>query len=248
MQAIVLAGGKGERLWPLTTSTPKVMTLLCGKPLIRYHLEWLKKEGITDAVIACGYLAGVIKDYLENNPVDDLSIKFSCEGTLLGRGGASRKAAKYLPYQDRPCVLSQGDIISDMPLAEAYRKHLESVSALNIILTALLIPYRSRYGVIELGSDGLIQRFREKPRLPYWANTGIFIASPEFFNFLPDQGDEDRTIEYLSSKELVGSFCTHFYSRTVDTLKDVHEAEIDLSLPMLPHEEPFYSPTALLPT
>lgn len=248
MQAIILAGGKGDRLRPLTASTPKVMTLICGRPIIRYHLEWLKEEGVTDAVIACGYLAGVIEDYLKDNPIDDLSIKFSREKIPLGRGGASRKAAKYLPYQNQPCILSQGDIISDMPLAEAYRKHLESVSALNILLTALLIPYRSRYGVVELGLDGLVQRFREKPRLPYWANTGIFVASPEFFSFLPHQGDEDETIEYLSSKELVGSFCTYFYSRTVDTLKDVHEAEIDLSLPVLPHEEPFHLLTALLPT
>lgn len=239
MQAIVLAGGKGERLWPLTASVPKVMTLICGKPILRYHLDWLKDEGVTDVVVACGYLAEFIESYLNENPIKGLSIRFSCESTPLGRGGAAKRAAKYLPHQKSSCILSQGDIISDMPLAEAYRKHLHAVQRLNILLTALLVPYRSRYGVIELEPGGLIARFREKPRLPYWANTGIFIAEPKFFDFLPEQGDEDAAIENLALKRLVGSFCTQFYSRTIDTIKDVHDAVVDLSLPKLPHEDPF---------
>ncbi len=166
MQAIVLAGGKGQRLWPLTKSIPKVMTIIAGKPVLRHHLEWLRNEGVTDVVVACGYLGEFIIKYLLSYPVLDLRVKFSSEEYPLGRGGAAKKATRNLPRPFQPCIISQGDIISDIPLAEAYRAHLQASSVCNTILTLLLVPYRSRYGVVEIRQDGTIARFREKPRLP----------------------------------------------------------------------------------
>lgn len=239
MQAVVLAGGKGQRLLPLTSSIPKAMAIVGAKPILQYHLEWLRREGVQDIVMACGYLGEVIRQYLVTHPIKDLRITFSFEERPLGRGGAARKAFEYLPFRDQSCIISQGDIISDVPLAEAYRAHLRASDAHNIVLTLVLVPYRSRYGVVEVEQSGFVTRFREKPRLPYWANTGTFIASPDFFNFLPEHGDEDATIEYLVAKKKVGSFCSNFYSRTIDTPKDIHELESDLVLPSLPHEETF---------
>lgn len=239
MRAIVVAGGKGQRLWPLTESTPKAMVQVAKKPIIQYHLEWLKREGVTDVTIACGHLGEVIREHLISYPLQGLRIAFSFEEQPLGRGGAAKKAFRSLAFSDQACVISQGDIISDVPLREAYRVHEHAAAMHGIVLTLILTPYRSRYGVVEVEQSGLVARFREKPRLPYWANTGTFIASPEFFNFLPDRGDEDATIEYLVAEKMVGSFCTNFYSRTVDTPKDIQEAEADLALPSLPHEEVF---------
>ena len=239
MRAIVVAGGKGQRLWPLTRSTPKALVKVGEKPILHYHLEWLKREGVTDITIACGHFGELIKDYVIAHALQDLPIRFSFEENPLGRGGAARKAFKSLPPLDEPYVLSQGDIISDVPLKEAYRAHVYAVAMHGIVLTLVLAPYRSRYGVVEIEQCGLVTRFREKPRLPYWANTGTFIASPAFFDFLPECGDEDATIEYLVSEKKVGSFCTNFYSRTIDTPKDIQEAQADLTLPSLPHEEVF---------
>lgn len=239
MRAIVVAGGKGRRLWPLTQSTPKAMVEVAKKPILQYHLDWLKREGVTDVTIACGHLGEVIREYLTAHPVQDLRVTFSFEANPLGRGGAARKAFESLPFSDQPYVLSQGDIISDVSLRDVYRAHEYAVAEYGIVLTLVLTPYRSRYGVVEIEQSGLVTRFREKPRLPYWQNTGTFVASPEFFHLLPEYGDEDATIEYLVAEKKVGSFCTNFYSRTVDTPKDIQEAEADLALPSLPHEEVF---------
>jgi len=85
----------------------------------------------------------------------------------------------------------------------------------------------------------LVQAFREKPRLPYWANTGIFIASPEFYEYLPEKGDEDEVLSRLASRGQIHGFCTEYYWRSVDMIKDITEAEKDLSLASLPHEEIF---------
>lgn len=239
MQAIVLAGGKGQRLWPFTQSTPKAMVRVAKKPILQYHLEWLRREGVTDITMACGHLGEVIREYLTAHPMQDLHVTFSFEEHALGRGGAAKKAFRTLPFSDQPYVISQGDIISDVPLGEVYHAHEYAVATHSIVLTLVLAPYRSRYGVVEIEQSGLVTRFREKPRLPYWANTGTFIASSAFFNFLPECGDEDATIEYLVAQKKVGSFCTNFYSRTIDTPKDIQEAEADLALPSLPHEEVF---------
>jgi len=239
MRAIVVAGGKGQRLWPLTESTPKAMVHVAAKPILQYHLEWLKREGVLHAIIACGHLGGVTREYLTSYPIQGLPIVFSFEEHPLGRGGAAKKAFGALSPSDQPCIISQGDIISDVPLREVYRAHEYSVATHGIVLTLVLAPYRSRYGVVEIEQSGLVARFREKPRLPYWANTGTFIASPKFFDFLPECGDEDSTIEYLVAAKKVGSFCTNFYSRTIDTPKDIQEAETDLALASLPHEEVF---------
>ncbi|MBI4094890.1 MAG: nucleotidyltransferase family protein [Candidatus Liptonbacteria bacterium] len=235
MQAIVLAGGKGERLWPLTATLPKAMIPILGKPILSYHLNWLRGEGVTDAVVACGDKSETIIEYCRENPVRNLRIRFLIEHELLGRGGATRKAAELLPLPNEPSIVSQGDTVSDMPLREAMESHRSSLA----ILTLMLVPYRSRFGVVEIGNDNFVTRFREKPRLPYWANAGTFIASPEFFAYLPTKGDEDSTIELLAREHRVISFRTSHYWRSIDLQKDISEAEADLRLPSLPHEESY---------
>lgn len=239
MQAIVLAGGKGQRLWPLTESTPKAMALVAGNPILYYHLQWLKKEGVTDIVLAAGYLGEMIHEYLLACAIIGLHIIFLREDHPLGRGGATRNAVNSLPYPDEPCIISQADTISDMPLKVAYQHHTNATIKSNILLTLLLVPYRSRHAVVEIEHTGIVARFREKPRLPYWTNTGIFVASPKFFEYLPEEGDEDVAIEQLVAERRVTSFCTNSYYRTLDTLKDIKEVEIDITLPALPHDEIF---------
>lgn len=235
MQAIVLAGGKGERLWPFTMNLPKAMVRVAGQPLLLHHLDWLERQGVTNAILACGYKASIIIDFLTTNPRDHLDTQFSLEDSPLGRGGAIKQATLLLPRSAEPAILSQGDIITDIPIGEAVESHLAS----DAVLTMVLVPYRSRFGVAEVGSDGFVRTFREKPRLPYWANTGIFVASPEFYQHLPDVGDEDDALRRLSEDHRVGAFCTPYYWRSVDTPKDITEAESDLALPSLPHESIF---------
>lgn len=213
-----------------------MVEVLC-KPILSYHLRWLANEGVTNLVLACGYKSEAIVAYCSQNPIAGLNIRFSFETEPLGRGGAAREAAKLLPYQKQPSIISQGDTITDIPIGDAWRTHRDS----GAILTLIVVPYRSRFGVVDIGDDGFVSRFREKPRLPYWANAGTFIASPEFFDCLPERGDEDETIQRLAEQYRVSTFRTNHYWRSVDMQKDIIEAEADLSLPSLPHED-IYNP------
>ncbi len=239
MQAIVLAGGKGTRMWPLTATHPKAMMIVKGKPIIRHHLEWLRNEGVREVVIACGHYANAITEYLTLSPIPGLSVIFSIENSPLGRGGAAKRAYALIPTASDPCIISQGDTISDMPLQTALETHIRNSNETGIALTLLLVPYRSRHGVVDLDDCGLVTRFREKPRLPYWAHAGTYLASPDFFRLLPDQGDENDVVENLVSQKKVGSFQSSAYWRSIDTPKDLGEAEVDLALPHLPHEQVF---------
>ena len=119
LQAIVLAGGKGERLWPLTQDKPKPMVEVAGKPLLCHHLKWLCGQGVQDVVVACGYRAEVIVKFLNQNSLNSLKAKCYIEDQPLGRGGAIKKAALVLPRPKEPAIISQGDIITDIPLEEA---------------------------------------------------------------------------------------------------------------------------------
>lgn len=234
MQAIVLAGGKGERLWPITATIPKAMVQLLRKPLLRYHIDWLASEGVSSVVLACGYRANSISDYLAQNAIESLDIRLSIEEKPLGRGGAARRAATLLPSPNKPCIVSHGDIITDIPLGEVFDAHCKAGTT----LTMILVPYRSRFGVATLGDNGFVRDFRERPRLPYWINSGILVVSPEFFRNLPAEGDEESTIRMLIERHRVSSFCTTHYWRPVDSRKDISEAEKELALPNLPHENP----------
>lgn len=235
MQAIVLAGGKGERLWPMTARRPKVMVEVLGQPILQYHLEWLRNQGISHVVLACGYRAEQIVRYVTKNPLVDLTTSFSLEEEPLGRGGATQKAYKLLPFPENPCIISQADTISDIPLRKAYEFHKGSGAT----LTLVVVPYRSRFGVVDVDSDDRVKNFREKPRLPYWANAGTFVASPEFSALLPSSGDEDGAIQALVDEGRVAAFRTTHYWRSIDMLKDIGEAERDLKLLSLPHEDLF---------
>lgn len=171
-QAIVLAGGKGERLWPLTRKKPKPMVEVAGKPLIVHHLNWLCSQGVQEVILACGYQAETIVRFLNRNQPNCLRIRYSIEDKPLGRGGAIKQAALRLSQINEPVIISQADIITDIPVKEAVSSHL----SFNAVLTMVVVPYRSRYGVVDIDPDGSVQAFREKPRLPYWANTGIFVV------------------------------------------------------------------------
>lgn len=236
MQAITLCGGRGKRLAPLTNRIPKVLAIAAGKPIIDYHIEWLVREGVTNLILACGYQGEQIREHLVASAfMSQMNIQATIEDEPLGRGGAIKRAAQFLTRPNEPAVLSQGDAVTDIELRAAYEQHVKTSPT----ITLIGVPYRSRFGVVEVHQDGHVTAFKEKPRLPYWANTGLFIASPDYFEFLPDHGDEDATLEYLAREGRVRFFPSTHYWLSVDTIKDIDELINDLAGGTLPHEESF---------
>lgn len=233
MYALVLAGGKGERLRPLSEDRPKPMVLLAGKPILEYHLTWLRDEGVTHALLLCGYRADVIQSYFGDGRRLGLTIEYSLEDEPLGRGGAFKLAFSRVPPSEELLIGTNGDILCNQPLAPILRAHRTSGAVATVMLTRFVSPY----GIVRVARDGRIIRFEEKPRLPHWINAGLYVLSRPFFDLLPDLGDhEDTVFPLLAERGQLRAHRARGYWRSIDTAKDLTEATRDL--PLFAPEQP----------
>jgi NDP-sugar pyrophosphorylase family protein len=226
MFALVLAGGKGERLRPLTADRPKPMVLLNDKPILQHHLAWLARNGVTDAVLLCGYKHDAIQRHFGNGSAFGLRIHYSIEDTPLGRGGAFRRGFQQVPATEETVIGTNGDNVVEQPLAPLLRRHRRS----GAVATVMLAPLRSPFGVARLSRGSRIAGFDEKPLLPYWVNAGVYALEREFFATLPEIGDHETTVfpELAGQGKLFG-FKSNAYWKPIDTVKDVNEAASHLA-------------------
>jgi NDP-sugar pyrophosphorylase family protein len=226
MFALVLAGGKGERLRPLTADRPKPMVLLNDKPILQHHLEWLAGNGVTDVVLLCGYKHEAIEQHFGDGHALGLRVLYSIEDTPLGRGGAFRRGFQQVPATERTVVGTNGDNIVEQSLAPLLRRHRRA----DAVATVMLAPLRSPFGVVRLTRGSRILGFEEKPLLPYWVNAGVYALERDFFTMLPEIGDHETTVfpELASQGKLFG-FKSNAYWKPIDTVKDVNEAASHLA-------------------
>ncbi len=223
--AIILAGGKGERLRPFTNDRPKPMVEVLGKPILAYQLEQLKKVGIGEVVFACSYQREALQRHLGSGKKYGIQARFSVEETPLGRGGGIKKAMKMLSKDWRDVVVLNGDNLWKLDLGGMMEKH----KSRNAMATIAVVPLRSPYGVIEFNEMDEVLGFQEKPLLPHWINPGIYIFSREIEPLLPDEGDHEiETFPKLPSERFL-VFKSTDYWRGVDTVKDLTEAEKEVT-------------------
>ncbi len=230
MYAIVLAGGKGERLRPFTEDRPKPMVEIMGIPILSYQLQWLQGQGVTDVVVSCGYRHEVIQAYFGRGERLGVRIAYAVEQEPLGRGGALRLALGQVPEGEDVVIATNGDTITNLrlaPLLEHHRSH-------RMLATIVLTPFVSPYGIVEFDGDGRVTQFREKPELPYWINAGVYALSPALRDRLPERGDhETTTFPELARAGRLGVFKSQAYWRGVDTIKDVNEVASELQSRLL---------------
>ncbi len=225
MYAVVLAGGKGERLRPFTEDRPKPMVEIMGVPMLAYQLHWLQGQGVTDAIISCGYRHEVIETYFGGGERLGVRISYVVEQEPLGRGGALRLALGRIPEHEEAVIATNGDVITNLRLAPV----LESHRSRRMIATVVLTPFVSPYGIVEIDGDGRVTHFQEKPELPYWINAGIYVLSPAIREHLPERGDhETTTFPALARSGKLGAFKSQAYWRGVDTIKDVNEVASEM--------------------
>jgi NDP-sugar pyrophosphorylase family protein len=224
--ALIIAGGEGERLRPLTNDRPKNMVPVAGKPIVERQLEWLRANGVTDVVFLCGYKADVLEAHVGNGSRFGVRAQYSHEHEPLGRGGALRHGWARVPESEALVIACNGDILTDQPLDEMIALHRHK----GAVATVMLAPLKSPYGIVEVAEDGRIQAFREKPVLPHWINAGVYVLSREFFGLLPEKGDhETTTFPQLAAEGRLYGFKSSAYWRPVDSVKDVTEAEKELA-------------------
>jgi NDP-sugar pyrophosphorylase family protein len=224
-QAIILAGGRGERLRPLTEDRPKCMIPILGSPVLSYQLRWLRAYGVERVVIACGYLHESIEEHFGNGAKYGISIEYVVEQKLLGRGGALKRAWLEALPAEKTVLCLNGDNVCNLSIKNLLEFHLERKPLASIVT----VPLRSPYGVIEVSDNDTISGFREKPELPYGINAGIYLMDQEIIKRLPDVGDhETETFPKLALEGLLKAYRSNCFWRTVDTVKDVNELNNEL--------------------
>lgn len=184
MQAVILAGGKGTRLYPLTSSTPKPMVNLFNKPVLEHAIDLLKRHDIYDITITLAYKAEQIIDYFGGGSRWGVNIQYALEDTPLGTAGGLRRMQPMI--NDTFLVLS-GDAVTDFNLKAAIDYHRKKSSLATMLLYEVDNP--SQFGIVESGADGRIKRFIEKPKqsevFTKTINTGIYVLEPEVISYIP---------------------------------------------------------------
>ena len=162
MQALVLAGGEGTRLRPLTLTTPKPVMPLAGRPFLTFMLDWLARHGVEEAILSCGFMSGSVQEVL-GDIYAGMRLRYVFETEPLGTAGPVRLAADEGVLEDRLLVLN-GDVLTDMDLTEEIAFHEEKGAAATLALIA--VEDVSSYGVVPTGDDGQVEAFLEKSEGP----------------------------------------------------------------------------------
>jgi mannose-1-phosphate guanylyltransferase/phosphomannomutase len=191
MKAVIMAGGEGTRLRPLTSNAPKPMLPLVNRPMMEHVIELLKEHGFDDIVVTVAFLANAIRNYFGDGSEFGVRIAYTTEETPLGTAGSVRNAMDQLT--ERFLVIS-GDVLTDIDLSAIVRFHEERGAVATIGLAHVENPLE--FGIVITEEDGAIERFLEKPT---WGqvfsdtiNTGIFVLEPEIFDYIPP----DRPVDF----------------------------------------------------
>lgn len=182
MKAVIMAGGEGSRLRPLTIRRPKPMVPVVDRPAIVHIMELLKRHGITEVVITLQYLASVVQEYLGDGSSMGMKIHYTVEESPLGTAGSIRLGEEHLT---ETFMVISGDALTDFDLGDAIAFHKQKKATASIILKRM--PNPLEYGVVIIDDNGQVLQFQEKPS---WGevfsdtvNTGIYILEPDIFNY-----------------------------------------------------------------
>ncbi len=186
MRAIVLVGGFGTRLRPLTLDTPKQMLPVVGRPMIERVVSTLGTVGVTDAILSLGYRPDAFLDAYPDDTIDGVRLHYAVEPEPLDTAGAIRFAAIEAGVDSRFIVVN-GDVLTDLDIDALWRNHIEHGAEGTIALTPVDEP--SRYGVVPLDDNGRVEAFIEKPppgEAPSnWINAGTYVLEPSVIDRIP---------------------------------------------------------------
>ncbi len=185
MKAVILVGGLGTRMLPLTNHLPKPMLPIANVPFIERMVRWLARHEVDEVILSMGYLPDAIAQHFEANPVAGVSVRYVVEDHPLGTGGGIRHAAR-----DLGCTFLalNGDVLTDFDVTAAVTLHREHKACVTMALAAVKDP--AQYGVVETDRNGHLLRFTEKPP-PHEVrsnliNAGVYVMEPEALTEVPD--------------------------------------------------------------
>jgi mannose-1-phosphate guanylyltransferase/phosphomannomutase len=190
MKAVVMAGGEGSRLRPLTSRRPKPLVPVVGRPCMEHVLRLLRRHGITEVVITLQYLGASIRNYFGDGAELGMHLEYVVEDRPLGTAGSVKNAASLL---DETFVVISGDALTDIDLTQAVAFHRDRAAQATVVLAR--VPNPLEYGVVITTPDGRVERFLEKPS---WGevfsdqvNTGVYVVEPAVLDYCPEGEPRD---------------------------------------------------------
>ena len=218
MKAMILSGGRGKRLRPLTDTIPKSLILINNTPIIEWSIKYLKKFGITDIILCTGYKTKQIEDYLNKKNNFGCKIEYSVEKEVLGTGGAIKKAIKKI--SDKSFIVINGDIITNIDLKKIQTKP-NSIAAIEL---------RTKYGTMKIKNNKIIQ-FNEKSVVKnIWMNPGIYHLYTNLSEILPEKGSlESIVFPKLVKKNSLNTIkFKNVLWHSIDSYKDIDMCSKDI--------------------
>ncbi len=205
MKAVILAGGLGTRLHPLTNKTPKPMLPLGKKPILEHLINWNKKNGVKSIVLCVSYLRENIEDYFKDGKKFGVNIEYAISNKQLATAGQLKTAEEFV---NDTFVCMYGDSIFDFSLRNMIKQHKTKKA----FVTMSLNEYKTNleYGVINTSKTGKVLSWEEKPEIKANINMGCYVMEPEVFKYIPKNKSYgmDDVIKKAMKKKLVNGFIT----------------------------------------
>ncbi len=206
MKAVILAGGLGTRLRPLTNNNPKPMLPIGGKPILEHLINWTKKNGVKSIVLCVSYLKETIEDYFEDGEKFGVKIEYAISKKSLDTAGQLKTAEKFI---DNDFVCMYGDSLFNFNLKNMIKQH----SIKKALITMSLNEYKINfpYGVIETSKNGKVKSWNEKPEIKANINMGCYIMNSKVFDLIPKNkpyGMDEVIKKAMKRKNVVNSFIT----------------------------------------
>lgn len=231
MKAVILAGGEGVRLRPLTLNLPKPMVPILNAPFLEIMLYNLKNHGISDVIMTLCYLPDQIQQYFGNGHSFGMNIEYVLENSPLGTAGAVKNVESLL---DGTFIVLNGDIVTDLNISDMIQFHKNKNAKATIFLREVDDP--SSFGVVETDGDGKVNRFFEKPKpgvtSSKWINGGVYILEPDTIGSIPSDSfymfENGLFPDLLQSGQLVSGFRQEPYWVDVGTYANYFKVNMDI--------------------
>jgi mannose-1-phosphate guanylyltransferase len=230
VQALVLAGGEGTRLRPLTLTTPKPVLSLCGRPFLSFTLDWLAGHGVNEVILSCRFMADEVERTL-GSAYDGVRLRYLVEDAPLGTAGPVRLAAEWGLLAERLFVVN-GDVLTDLDLSAQLETHALTGAAATLALTA--VQDTASYGLVPTAADGRVEAFLEKAagsRLGGQINAGAYVLEREAVERIPPGRPvsfEREVFPALAGEDRLYGFVARSYWLDIGTPERYLQATADL--------------------
>jgi mannose-1-phosphate guanylyltransferase / phosphomannomutase len=230
MRAVVMAGGEGSRLRPMTANLPKPLLPVVNRPVMEHVLRLLRRHGVTDTVVTVQFLASLVRNYFGDGDELGMTLQYATEPRPLGTAGSVKNAET--PLRDETFLVMSGDALTDVDLSALTEFHRSSGALVTVGLKS--VPDPLEYGIVICDPDGRINRFLEKPT---WGqvfsdtvNTGIYVMEPEVLADVPADAEVDWSADVfprlLDRGAPVFGYRFDGYWEDVGTLESYHQAHV----------------------